>query len=200
MNKEDIEKYLPKYLSSSSINAMREALREFPKIDSSRYYTTKLVQSAIVYQGDGIKNLTIISLPDIQTKKKDCIVISNSCDIEENNTRLFSSRILYSPIIAMGDYERVLLDEGHTAAKVKDHLTSIKNQEITQIFFLPAIGQIIDDSIVFLDRILNLPTNFIDRKNLQTERVFTLSNFGHYLFLFKLSIHFSRIQEGIDRD
>jgi hypothetical protein len=29
--------------------------------------------------------------------------------------------------------------------------------------------------------------------------LFTLSNFGFYLYLLKLSIHFTRIQEKIDR-
>ena len=36
--------------------------------------------------------------------------------------------------------------------------------------------------------------------HLRNHRIFSLSQYGHYLFLFKLSFHFTRMQEGIDRD
>lgn len=200
MKQEDIGKYLPKYLSIESENALRDALNEFPKLDPSRYYTFKLSSSSILYQGDGIKNLLIVNLPSIEFKRKDSMVISNTCDIDFANPRLYESRILYSPVILLKDYERVLLEESHKAEKVQAHLESIKRQEITSVFYLPELPNQIDESIVFFDRILNMSNHEIDRTKLSSERRFTLSTFGHYLFLLKLSFHLSRVQEGIDRD
>jgi len=200
MKQEDISKYLPKYLSSESGNALREALNEFPKLDASRYYTTKLSSTKILYQGDGIKNLLIVNLPSVEFKKKDSVVISNTCDIDLANPRLYESRILYSPIISLKDYERILLEENHSTEKVQAHLESIKKQEITSVFYLPELPSQMEESIIFFDRILNMSNHEIDRTKLSSERKFTLSTFGHYLFLLKLSFHLSRVQEGIDRD
>ncbi len=58
----------------------------------------------------------------------------------------------------------------------------------------------LEESLVFLDRIWNLDNNYIDRSSLNKSRLFTLSNTGFYIFLTKLSIHFSRIRERVDRD
>jgi hypothetical protein len=75
---------------------------------------------------------------------------------------------------------------------------AIKNQDITQIFYLPSSLNI-EESIVFLDRINNSSNNFIDRSSLKETRTFTLSNLGFYLLLLKLSISFTRIAEKVNR-
>jgi hypothetical protein len=41
--------------------------------------------------------------------------------------------------------------------------------------------------------------NEISRESLKQQRIFSLSNYGFYLFLFKLSIHFTRFGEAVDR-
>jgi hypothetical protein len=64
---------------------------------------------------------------------------------------------------------------------------------------LPKIEGKLDDSIVFFDRVCNFPNKLIVRQNLKSRRLFTLSDYGAYLFLFKLSIHFTRIQDKVDR-
>jgi hypothetical protein len=52
---------------------------------------------------------------------------------------------------------------------------------------------------VFFDRLLHVSQKYVDRKTVQTRRLFSLSDYGFYLFVFKLSIHLSRIREGVDR-
>lgn len=34
---------------------------------------------------------------------------------------------------------------------------------------------------------------------IKQKKIFTLSNYGFYMFLVKLSIHFTRVREGVDR-
>ena len=64
--------------------------------------------------------------------------------------------------------------------------------------FLPK-NKNIEDSIIFLDRILHIDCRSVNRDTLKEQRLFSLSDYGFYLLIFKLSVHFSRIQEKVDR-
>jgi hypothetical protein len=79
------------------------------------------------------------------------------------------------------------------------HIAHIRRQEITQIVYLPKNGNLTEDSIVFLDRLNNYPADLFDVGQIKARKLFSLSNYGLYMFLIKLSIHFTRIQERVDR-
>lgn len=83
-------------------------------------------------------------------------------------------------------------------AKLKTTFQISNNKKITQIIFLPANSQM-EDSIVFLDKIYHVDNRFINRDTLEDQRLFSLSDYGFYMLIFKLSIHFSRIQEKVNR-
>ncbi|MBQ7664864.1 MAG: hypothetical protein IJS43_06545 [Bacteroidaceae bacterium] len=114
------------------------------------------------------------------------------------NERLYSSSIIYAPIIELKKYEETLLKNNIQEAAIKNHINAIRKQSITSIFFLPC-NTSIADSIVFLDRIMSIDNSFFSRKELINKRLFSLSDYGFYLLLFKLSVHFSRIQEKVNR-
>lgn len=198
MTLEDIKLYLPRYLSEESRNALVGALRNFP-IPSERFYTTRLADTKIIYQGDGLTDLLFINLPESETKYRNGMVLSNTCDLSPDNKRLFESRMVYAPIVQLSVYRQILEEEHVERKKIEQHLNSIRNHHITQIFFLPAANGILEDSIIFFDRLSNLPSNYIDRETLASRRIFTLSDAGHYLFLFKLSFHFTRMQDKVER-
>lgn len=52
---------------------------------------------------------------------------------------------------------------------------------------------------MFFDRINNCDNDAMPRNDLDSRRLYSLSNYGLYLFLFKLSVHLTRIREGVDR-
>ena len=83
--------------------------------------------------------------------------------------------------------------------QITDHINAIKKQEITQIFYLPKFDGKLEESIVFLDRVNNMPNTLIERDKISSNRIFTLSDYGAYLFLLKLSIHFTRVQDKVER-
>lgn len=83
-------------------------------------------------------------------------------------------------------------------AKLKTTFQISNNKNNTQIIFLPANSQM-EDSIVFLDKIYHVDNRFINRDTLEDQRLFSLSDYGFYMLIFKLSIHFSRIQEKVNR-
>lgn len=198
---EDLSIYLPKYLSEESTKILLEELKQFP-VDGTKktIYTCALDESPIIYQGDGLKELEVISLPDESIRKTSVIILSNTCDVDTDNKRFFPSRMCYAPIIDLDKYQKMLLLNGYSEQQVNSHVEDIKKQVITQIFYLPRGSGLAYDGIVFLDRINNISNQVIDRNELQTRRIFTLSDYGYYLFLLKISIHFSRVQEKIDRN
>jgi hypothetical protein len=197
---EQVSRYLPKFLSPESEKELFKELKQFPDNIDKRFYTISLKDEKTVYQGDGIKDLLVINLPDTKIKEASAVVLSNTCDIDINNGRFQKSRICYSPIVNLGKYRNALLRNKYKdSVSVDSHINSIRKQQITQLFYLPSFGNELEESFVFFDRICTLSNDSVDRNNLSNQRIFTLSNYGIWLFLLKLSIHFTRITDNVDR-
>ena len=117
-----------------------------------------------------------------------------------DNARLYSSRIIYAPILQFEKYCKGLMAKyPEDKQRVISHLNAVKNQQITQALFIPKGGKLTYDGLVFFDRSVNIPLDHEVVKEMCNKKLFTLSDFGFYLFLLKLSIHFTRVQEKIDR-
>ena len=84
---EEIEKYLPKYLSPETEEQLFSQLKQFPENIDKRFYSFRLKKQDILYQGDGIKNLLIINLPDKKEGYVPAIILSSTCDINPENKR-----------------------------------------------------------------------------------------------------------------
>lgn len=197
---DDFKLFLPKYLSTEAEEKLFDSLKDFPNNIDQRIYTSSLNNTDIIYQGDGLSDMLIINLPSTVIKPEKGIVLSNTCDIDLTNSRNFESRIMYAPIFNLNKYKTGLLKQKiRTEEQILSHINDIQRQRITQIFYLPKIENCIDESMVFLDRVCNINNSLIDRRNLSKQRLFTLSDYGSYLFVFKLSLHFSRIQDKVER-
>lgn len=196
---EELRKYLPKYLSEDSYKTLIAELKSFPHNIDQRMYTASL-PSNILFQGDGYDSFPIVDMMHLGKGSKNSygIIMSNTCDIDVANVRLYPSSIMYAPIISLEKYREVLKQNDVGTEKIENHLTKIREQAITSILYLPSIGNI-QESIVFIDRMLHIRNEYINRETLNQHRLFSLSDYGFYLLLFKLSVHFSRIQEKVDR-
>ena len=150
MNLEDLKIYLPKFLSSDSEKELFKGLKDFPENIDDRIYTSYLKDSSIIFQGDGMNNFLVINLPDSEIKKSPVMILSNTCDIDAGNLRNFPSQIVYAPIFNLKKYHETLKKNSQkTEEQISAHIKAIKNQNITQIFFLPKYGLQLEDSIVF---------------------------------------------------
>jgi hypothetical protein len=201
---EEIQKYLPQYLSALSLDQLFEDLKNFPTNLDKRLYSQSLRETDMIYQGDGMAGMPVAEIHDQKFGEMSAMVLSNSCDINTENRRYFPSRIVYAPILNLEKYRRMLVSEfvdtGIVGMDVIGaHISTIRRQEITQIVYLPKGGRLSEDSIVFLDRLNNYPADLLDTSQIRARKLFTLSNYGLYMFLIKLSIHFTRIQEKVDR-
>jgi len=196
--KDSIKQFLPKYLSETEQKKLLKEISDFPDNLDSRFYTTILKDELTIFQGDGLDNLEISNLPSHDFLKAKCLITSNTCDIAPENRRFFESRLTYCPIIDLEKYIRNLKNQNVSKTKIDNHLKDLKAQKITQILYLPA-NKLMNESLVFLDRTNNCPTTSVTESDLIRNRLFTLSNYGFYMLLLKLSISFTRIGEGVDR-
>lgn len=196
---DDIRTYLPKYLSPESETRLFEALERFPGNLDERIYTIKLKDEKFIFQGDGLRNLPVINLPNREIQPAPVMVLSNSCDIGPEKINTISNNIVYAPIFRFEKYKVMIETVMHNPISLKSHLEDVRRQQISSIFFLPRGGSLDYDAIVRFDYVVNCKKEFLNNFNIVESRIFTLSNYGLYLFLFKLSVHFTRMRENIDR-
>ena len=196
---EEFKLYLPKYLSPSAQKELFGQLKAWPPNIDSRFYTSRILDDRMIFQGDGISSLPIVNPERLAIKNADGLILSNTCDIDLTNQRPFTSRILYAPIISLKRWSE-LLSETLAPEGMENHLEDLRRQRVTQIFFLPKGKGLIEDSLVVFDQIVSYPNSKIPRDSLEGTRLFTLSDYGFYMFVFKLSIHFTRMNEGISRN
>jgi hypothetical protein len=196
---EEIRQFLPTFLSQGSENAFVDEVTHFLRQSENRpFYTEALRDETFILQGDGLEGLLIVNLPETATRQGPGIVLSNSCDISPLNQRLFEASLCYAPIFSLPAYLDTLRRQ-FPEERVVSHERDLRRQSITQIFFLPKGGKLPNDAIVFLDRIISTGNQTITRTDLSDRRLFTLSDFGAWLFTLKISIHFCRIRDNVDR-
>ena len=194
-----IKDYLPKFLSPDQKEKLFAQLDDFPKNIDQRVYTTALADDPGLFQGDGISDVWVVNLPSENVARGRCLVISNTCDIAIENKTSLPLRVSYCPIVSLAKLES-LLTETASAAYAQSFLRDVRLQRITSMFYLPKGGGLEEDGAALLNHTLNCALNKEEHEHLKTHRLFTLSNYGFYLFLFKVSIHFTRIMDGVDRD
>jgi hypothetical protein len=184
-------------LSPSGTENLFAELKQFPANIDQRLYTSLLTTEPTIYQGDGLSSLPIVNLPDDKIGRAKAMVLSNTCDISPDNRRVLPARMIYCPIISFERYKAML---AASEANVSDHhLNDIRAQKVSSMFFLPRNDSLGEDAIVLLDRANNCDINQVPSQEIQSRRLFTLSDYGFYLFIFKLSIHFTRIRDAVRR-
>lgn len=200
MTFDDIRLYLPQYLSSQSEEDLFADVTNFTNQHrGQRFYGSAFRDETSIYQGDCIAGLPMIELPATVSKPANVLVISNSCDISPRNARYFSASVCYCPILDFEKYLNTIRDAGIDREKVEHHADQIRRQRVTQILHLPADNDLPRDAIAFLDRICYIPVDTLSSFQPIENRFLSLGNFGFYLLLLKLSIHFMRIRESVDR-
>ncbi|HSW60221.1 MAG TPA: hypothetical protein VLJ60_05445 [bacterium] len=201
---DDIKLYLPKYLSEEGTRELLKNLKQFPNNIDSRFYTRIPLDKEVLLQGDGfLDGFPVTNLPESEIKSNiPVIIISNTCDNDENNNRKTPRPFVsYCPIVNFQKFENMLFKKfPNERDSISSILESIKKQMVTNILFLPAYQNGLKyDGIVFFDKIISSNAEIISIGQIPEKRLFSLSDYGFYVFLFKLSIHFTRIQENVSR-
>ncbi len=196
----EIEKYLPKYLSQDQQAQLFAELDQFPDNIHKRLYSSQRDADLLIFQGDGIASLPFTEFPTLEVRNVKVMIVSNTCDIQPNNERRFPACIVYCPLIRFNAYRELLLKaQPKQIDRIEEHLASVQRQECSSMFYLPAGLRLAEDSIALLDRLAHHQVNSLKFDDLVRDRLFTLSDYGFYLFLFKISIHFTRMRDAVVR-
>jgi hypothetical protein len=196
ISENDLHQYVPYYLTRPQKEGILKALKEdFP--EKLNYYTS--FHHVDVLQGDCWTSLEVVDVENLKKKEIKGVLLSNSCDISRDNRRDIPPKIVFAPIIALSKYQELLVKTGTVSTEqIVEKIKAIKEQKVTSIFYLPSCKEM-EESIVLLDDVHNVPTSSFYSKS-ERKKLFTLSQVGFYMFIFKLSIHFCRMHEDVIRD
>jgi hypothetical protein len=199
---DDIRIFLPKYLSDAEQKNLFSELKSFPINVDQRLYSLKLKEENNLFQGDGYKSIIMADYEEKKFIEVKCILLSNTCDVSKKNKRNYCIPYkTFAPIFKLKEYQEALLEDYPSQIKsIQNHIESIRKQENTSMFYLPSLHEEGEEYFVRFDCSFSIPDDLISMNKLLDKRLFVLSNYGFYLFLLKVSIHSSRIQEGINRD
>ena len=135
--------------------------------------------------------------------------MSNTCDISPENERLDKSFVQLSSVFALKDYIETLDSNGIVQPRIDSFIKDLKSNRISNLFYLPAKMNgnktILEESFIRFDLNVTLPLSVLENDSYDNEyipkgdRIFSFSNYGFYLFLIKLSIHYCRFKEGVFR-
>jgi hypothetical protein len=193
-DQETLQQSIPYYLTEKDKSALIKALNDFPNVD----YYSNLYPNDIL-QGDGWTSLDVVNIKTLSKKSVQGIILSNSCDIDDANIRPLPAFINFCPIIRLSDYISKLEQAGMSQDKISSKIETIKKQLVTNIFYMPKNHIINNEYIALLDDIHTIKLS--DFKGTEgRKKIFTLSQVGFYIFLFKISVHFCRFQEALKRN
>ncbi|MDQ3490263.1 MAG: hypothetical protein M3449_04245 [Acidobacteriota bacterium] len=195
---DEIKLYLPKYLSADALEDLFKNLKDFPNINE-RLYTGILPDEDDLFQGDGLRKMLVINLPNPDVAEGPVMVLSNTCDTSFENPRLICPAVIYCPIVKLSKYLHTLRSASVSEAKLVAREDEIKRQRVSEIFFLPETGGLPEDCVALLSHVNSSDMDYLNPYAVKEKRLFSLSNTGLFFFVFKLGIHFTRIREQIDR-
>lgn len=147
-------------------------------------------------QGDGWRGFQLFSFASGNRTTVRGIVLSNSCDISPENERVLPPNVTFAPIVKLSKVKARFEERALDALQIESRLQAIRSQSVTSVFYLPAEGPLEEEHVALLDDLHSMP---VDAFRHAATKLFTLSMAGFYLFVFKLSVHFCRLQENIDR-
>jgi hypothetical protein len=193
LNLDEIRVYLPKYLTPEKRDELFKDLNAFP--NNKPFYMGSNDPSLL--QGDGWVGLVVLNFHTAERRAVSGIVLSNSCDISADNPRAVPPNVVFCPLLSLDRYQSQLIAAGQRQDQVDSVVDTIRRQRVSSILYLPPTPGEKTGRIALFDDVHSHPLS----EFVASERwlLFRLSQFGFYLFLFKLSLHFTRMQEDVQR-
>lgn len=209
---EDFESMLPEYLTSDQKQRLKDGLLQFSVERSSDInsavidYTnfTSTIHSDNFKQSDIIREIRFPFLEsDYSYSKKytTAIILSNTCDISNgNNHSINIKQTVLAPILKLEDFiKKITAGSSYDLKKLENFINELKLQRISNLFYISDNGG--EEYIALLDRIFWFPTDELNEylDQIEDTKILSLSMFGYYLFLLKVSFHFCRFPEALER-
>jgi len=201
MDFDDIKRYLPQFLSDMDKEKLFEQFSNFTDNMNKIFMLSSDFTNGII-QSDIVDNIPFISLPNIEVANVKVMILSNSCDITPENPRSIPPSVAYVPIMPLKKLEVFLINKGKDKDQINGIISAIKKQHTTSMFYIPRGLYLEEDSVALFDKVLHCKRDDFFNLAMQNDgkKLASLNNYGFYIFLLKLSIHFTRIHENINRN
>ena len=195
---------LPNYLTDATRKNLEAALKDFIRSERITQDPFSPFKNEYFLQGDLVKNVPFPYWKDDQfctAVVSQCIILSNTCDIDISNTRKVPLDCLLAPVISLAKYEALLEREGTTEQELKNFNQNLMQYKITNLFHLPidSEGKYAPHEkgyIIQLDKAFYLPRSLLDIR----QHIRSLNQFFSYLFTFQISVNLCRFHDKVDRD
>lgn len=191
---ENLALFLPEYLSGPSQRNLIDAIKQFPANIDDRLYCHGGTAESSPLQGDGVFGLTMGHVESRRFIELPCMLLSNSCDMDLTNAGM-GTGICYAPIFRLDKY-RGQVENELGKARAAGYIESLREQRVTQCMYLPKGNGLQHEGIVMFDQMTSRSSTALLQHEICEKRSFRLSQYGFYLLLFKLSIHFTRMGEA----
>lgn len=197
---DSLQEHIPFYLTAEDKRVLLRELEAIASGGSANYFLNSYRDSfaSEMLQGDGWQGFQLFLFSSGERRSVRAMVLSNSCDVDPSNRRDVPPWVVFAPLVKLSAYRAMLQESKKGEEIINDKIKSIKAQKSTNIFYLPAGNYLDEDYIVPLDHIHSMPLGLHEQSSDRT-KLFTLSNVGFYMLVFKLSVHFCRLQENINR-
>jgi hypothetical protein len=200
------DELLPPYLSSPNKDRLKKGLEQFvgnplksKALDYSDFFLS--FPPNFLMQSDLFNSIKMVEwdseIDDFSSGFIPAVLVSSTCDISNNSQSINKKEALFAPLISVSEYCIDLKNEGYSEDQISSFVNSLHNQEFSNIFYMPKNEKNNQDYLVFFDKISWFPTDklIIHNSSIEELRFISLSNYGFYLFLLKLSYHFCRVPE-----
>jgi hypothetical protein len=188
---------IPYYLTQPQKQALAAAISEFVSTAQAKPFTVTGFAEELL-QGDGWKGLQLFEFESGERRHVRGMIISNSCDIDPQNVRDYPPNLTFVPIVRLDKIKQIWLGNGVKEERIAQKFSDIRAQRVTEFFYIPEISRDQTESIAVLSDAHSMPAGVFQNSPVK-KKLFSLSQVAFYLLLFKLSINFCRMHEGISR-
>lgn len=189
-------RYLPAGLAGSDLREMYEDLARLDQ-GTLRFYSSDVFDFSL--QGDGFTGapFPVFDIGEPRIARARVMLLTNTCDMSLDNRRSEPVRVTLAPVVRLSRYRTLAMEGGVSEQTFDGKVAAMRLHRVSSVFLLPAGATLEEESIVLFDRLQSLPLSVFHEG--APQRIFTLSNQAFWLLTVKLSIHFSRLQEGVSR-
>lgn len=208
-----IRTFLPKYLTPElQENLFKTVEDNFPFSKDPNLVYSSVLDINYYYQGDCLIDIPFSSFTKgkFSTAYLQGIIASNSCDISPDNERLDTPYIQFASLFSLREYTDQLKVKQVSQQRIDSFIDDLKGNRISNLFYLPEKKDgtkiLMEESFARFDLNVTLPMSIFQdnvyNSNYYPEgdRLISLSNYGFYLFLIKISVHYCRFREGVFRN
>lgn len=200
LDADTLRQQIPYYLASKERKELLDGLKSIASGGEANYFLSPYNDTFKneMLQGDGWRGFRLFDFDTGEQLSVIGLVLSNTCDVDPENSQEISTRVIFAPLVELADYTSLLQESGIDRESIKNKIDSIRAQKTYDTLYLPANGPLKKEYVIRFDDIHSMPIAAYHNAD-DKEKLFTLSAVGFYMLVFKLSVHFCRLQEGIQR-